>query len=34
LNIIQIDVNDIASGAYILKISNDSGVNYQKILIQ
>ncbi len=24
LNIIQIDVNDIASGAYILKISNDS----------
>jgi len=34
LNIIQIDVNDIACGAYILKISNDSGVNYQKILIQ
>ena len=34
LNIIQIDVNDIASGTYILKISNDSGVNYQKILIQ
>ena len=34
LNRTQIDVNDIASGAYILKISNDSGVNYQKILIQ
>jgi hypothetical protein len=34
LNIIQIDVNDLAAGAYILKISNDSGVNYQKILKQ
>ena len=34
LNRTQIDVDDLAGGVYILEISNDSGVNYQKILIQ
>jgi len=31
---IQIDVNDLTRGIYILEISNDSGINYQKIFIQ
>ena len=34
LNLTQIDVDDLERGVYILEISNDSGVNYQKILIQ
>lgn len=34
LNRTQIDVDDLERGVYILEISNDSGVNYQKILIQ
>jgi len=34
LNRTQIDVDDLENGVYILEISNDSGVNYQKILIQ
>ena len=34
LNRTQIDVDDLKRGVYILEISNDSGVNYQKILIQ
>jgi len=34
LNLTQIDVDDLERGVYILEISNDSGVNYQKILLQ
>ena len=34
LNRTQIDVDDLERGVYILEISNDSAVNYQKILIQ
>ena len=34
LNRIQIDVDDLEGGVYILEISNDSDVSYQKILIQ
>ena len=34
LNRTQIDVGDLERGVYILEISNDSGVNYQKFLIQ
>ena len=34
LNRTQIDVDDLERGVYILEISNDSGVNYQKILLQ
>ena len=34
LNLTQIDVDDLERGVYILEISNDLGVNYQKILIQ